>query len=85
MVVPDCDFRCVAVAVLAGVNRWSGFLMVFLDGECGKAIRNVGRQRSTTIFATMEKGELRPEVLIEPELRDGEVVMLVSSENIVLW
>ena len=35
--------------------------------------------------AAMEKGELRPEVLIEPELRDGEVVMLVSSENIVLW
>ena len=36
-----------------------------------------------TVF--LEKGELRPEVLIEPELRDGEVVMLVSSENIVLW
>ena len=33
----------------------------------------------------LEKGELRPEVLVEPELRDGEVVMLVSSENIVLW
>ena len=51
MVVPDCDFRCVAVAVLAVVNRWSGFLMVFLDRECGKAVRKVGRQRSTTIFS----------------------------------
>ena len=26
--------------------------------------------------AAMEKGELRPEVLVEPELREGEVVML---------
>ena len=29
-----------------------------------------------SILPKLEKGELRPEVLVEPELREGEVVML---------
>ena len=32
----------------------------------------------------MEKGELRPEVLVEPELREGEVVMVFQVRIVVL-
>jgi len=58
------------------VNRWSGFGGILHGEVVVKAMENVGRQRSIPIFATMEKGELRPEVVVDCELREGEAMIV---------
>ena len=64
---------------------------IVLDEDMNIACGYIRDQRQQQVSAQgahgdieLEKGELRPEVLVEPELREGEVVMVFQVRIVVL-
>ena len=84
-------WSCLIVTSGDSHSPWSQVLTGGL-GSWGSWTKNPEEKRLITSggnglvpsSAAMEKGELRPEVLVEPELQEGESVMVVQVRIVVL-